>query len=132
MDTTTSRNYLNGGTLATPATVEYGTRDSRFQYRESPRTVDRSDGVYPHRRQGCVSAFHGLDLDGEALFLSHVQRHDGPVSATSHPPVPIKRVLNANIKPGQIFDVTPPLDQVPKAYRAMDERRAMDALPRLP
>lgn len=59
MDTTTSRNYLNGGTLATPATVEYGTRDSRFQYRESPRTVDRSDGVYPHRRQGASARFTG-------------------------------------------------------------------------
>jgi threonine dehydrogenase-like Zn-dependent dehydrogenase len=37
-------------------------------------------------------------------------------------------VWNGSIKPGKVFDLTLPLDQVADAYRAMDQRRAIKAL----
>ena len=40
----------------------------------------------------------------------------------------IDLVWTGKIKPGKVFDLTLPLDQVAKAYRAMDERRAIKAL----
>lgn len=40
----------------------------------------------------------------------------------------IQRVLEGHIDPGEVFDLTLPLDQVAEGYRAMDERRAIKAL----
>ena len=40
----------------------------------------------------------------------------------------IDRVLNGQINPGKVFDLTLPLDQVAEGYRAMDERRAIKTL----
>lgn len=39
----------------------------------------------------------------------------------------IERVLDG-IDPGEVFDLTLPLDQVADGYRAMDEHRAIEAL----
>jgi len=40
----------------------------------------------------------------------------------------IELVLNEKIKPGKVFDLTLPLDQVAEGYRAMDQRRAIKTL----
>jgi threonine dehydrogenase-like Zn-dependent dehydrogenase len=40
----------------------------------------------------------------------------------------IDLVLNGEINPGKVFDLTLPLDQVAEGYRAMDERRAIKTL----
>jgi threonine dehydrogenase-like Zn-dependent dehydrogenase len=40
----------------------------------------------------------------------------------------IDRVLNGELKPGKVFDLTLPLDQVAEGYRAMDDRRAIKTL----
>jgi threonine dehydrogenase-like Zn-dependent dehydrogenase len=37
-------------------------------------------------------------------------------------------VWRREIDPGQVFDLTLPLDQVAKSFRAMDERRAIKTL----
>jgi threonine dehydrogenase-like Zn-dependent dehydrogenase len=37
-------------------------------------------------------------------------------------------VLDREINPGKVFDLTLPLDQVAEGYRAMDERRAIKTL----
>jgi len=37
-------------------------------------------------------------------------------------------VLNEKIHPGEVFDLTLPLDHVAEGYRAMDERRAIKTL----
>ena len=45
-----------------------------------------------------------------------------------HSPDLIKLVWNKKINPGNVFDLTLPLDQVAESYRAMDERRAIKTL----
>jgi Zn-dependent alcohol dehydrogenase len=40
----------------------------------------------------------------------------------------IDRVLDRNIDPGKVIDLTLPLEQVAEGYRAMDERRAIRTL----
>ena len=37
-------------------------------------------------------------------------------------------VLDGTVKPGQVFDLTVPLDQVADGYRAMDERTAIKTM----
>jgi threonine dehydrogenase-like Zn-dependent dehydrogenase len=58
-------------------------------------------------------------------------------SKISAPPrAPVRRYLpglidlvwNGTINPGQVFDLTLSLDQLAEGYRAMDERRAIEAL----
>jgi len=40
----------------------------------------------------------------------------------------IDLVLNGEVNPGKVFDLTLPLEQVAEGYRAMDERRAIKTL----
>ena len=39
-----------------------------------------------------------------------------------------RRIENHDIDPGQVFDLTLPLDQAAEGYRAMDERRSIKTL----
>jgi hypothetical protein len=43
-------------------------------------------------------------------------------------PRPRDRVNRESFRPGKVFDLTLPLDQVAEGYRAMDERRAIKTL----
>ena len=71
---------------------------------------------------------HGVELDAEQLFYTHVHLHGGPAPVRRYLPELIDLVLNGTINPGKVFDLTLPLDQVAEGYRAMDERRAIKAL----
>jgi len=75
-----------------------------------------------------VGVPHGVELDGEQLFFSHVHLHGGPAPVRRYLPELIKLVLVGKINPGEVFDLTLPLDQVAEGYRAMDERRAIKTL----
>jgi threonine dehydrogenase-like Zn-dependent dehydrogenase len=75
-----------------------------------------------------VGVPHGVQLDAQPLFISHVHLHGGPAPVRRYLPELIKLVLNEKIKPGRVFDLTLPLDQVAEGYRAMDERRAIKTL----
>ncbi|PYY12203.1 MAG: IMP dehydrogenase [Acidobacteria bacterium] len=77
---------------------------------------------------GYVGVPHGVSLDGEQLFFSHVHLHGGPAPVRRYLPELIKLVLNGKINPGKVFDLSLPLDQVAEGYRAMDERRAIKTL----
>jgi threonine dehydrogenase-like Zn-dependent dehydrogenase len=77
---------------------------------------------------GYVGVPHGVALDGEALFFTHVRLHGGPAPVRRYLPQLIPLVLTGAIAPGTVFDQTLPLDQVADAYRAMDERRAIKTL----
>ena len=77
---------------------------------------------------GYVGVPHGVELDGEKLFFSHVRLHGGPAPVRQYLPTLIDLVWNKKINPGKVFDLTLPLDQVAEGYRAMDERRAIKAL----
>src|SRR5256885_1284229 len=96
-----------------------GTQESMMQAINSTR---------PGGYIGYVGVPHGVSLDGEQLFFSHVHLHGGPAPVRRYLPELIKLVLNGKINPGKVFDLTLPLDQVAEGYRAMDERRAIKTL----
>ncbi len=83
------------------------------------------------RKGGCVSYVgvpHGVELNGEMLFYSHVHLHGGPAPVRRYLSQLIELVWDRKINPGKVFDLTLPLDQVAEGYRAMDERRAIKTL----
>ena len=82
----------------------------------------------PGGNVGFVGVPHGVQIDGEELFYSHVALRGGPAPVRRFLPDLIDRVLDGRINPGKVFDLTLPLDQVAGGYRAMDERRAIKAL----
>src|SRR5207302_2270986 len=96
-----------------------GTQESMMQAIRSTR---------PGGSMGYVGVPHGVDLDGQQLFHSHIHLHGGPAPVRRFLPELIELVWNGKINPGKVFDLTLPLDQVAEAYRAMDERRAIKVL----
>jgi threonine dehydrogenase-like Zn-dependent dehydrogenase len=77
---------------------------------------------------GYVGVPHGVQLDGQELFYSHVHLHGGPAPVRRFLPELIGLVWNGSIHPGKVFDLKLPLAQVAEGYRAMDERRAIKIL----
>jgi threonine dehydrogenase-like Zn-dependent dehydrogenase len=96
-----------------------GTQESMMQAIHAAR---------PGGSVGYVGVPHGVELDGEELFFEHVHLHGGPAPVRRYLPELIRLVWERKIDPGQVFDLTLPLDQVAEGYRAMDERRAIKAL----
>lgn len=75
-----------------------------------------------------VGVPHGVTLQGEYLFFSHVHLRGGPAPVRRYLPELIRLVLEGKINPGKIFDLKLSLEQVAEGYKAMDERRAIKAL----
>jgi threonine dehydrogenase-like Zn-dependent dehydrogenase len=96
-----------------------GTQESMMQATQATR---------PGGGVGYVGVPHGVELDGEKLFFSHVRLHGGPAPVRQYLPTLIDLVWNKKINPGKVFDLTLPLGQVAEGYRAMDERQAIKAL----
>ena len=96
-----------------------GTQESMMQAIRATR---------PGGSVGCVGVPHGVDLNGEELFYTHVRLHGGPAPVRRFLPELIQLVWNRKIDSGKVFDLTLPLDQVAEGYRAMDERRAIKTL----
>src|SRR5881296_3212473 len=96
-----------------------GTQESMMQAIHSTR---------PGGSVGYVGVPHGVELNGEQLFFTHVHLHGGPAPVRRFLPHLIELVWSGKINPGKVFDLTLPLDQVAEGYRAMDERRAIKVL----
>jgi threonine dehydrogenase-like Zn-dependent dehydrogenase len=96
-----------------------GTQEAMMQAVRSTR---------PGGSVGYVGVPHGVELDGQELFFSHVRLHGGPAPVRRYLPKLIDLVWNGRINPGKVFDLALPLDQVAEGYRAMDERRAIKTL----
>lgn len=96
-----------------------GTRESMLQAIQATR---------PGGYVSYVGVPHGVELDGQSLFFSHVHLHGGPAPVRRYLPHLIDLVLHEKINPGKVFDLTLPIDQVAEGYRAMDERRAIKTL----
>ena len=96
-----------------------GTQESMLQAIKATR---------PGGYVGYVGVPHGVSLDGQQLFFSHVHLHGGPAPVRKYLPKLIDLVFNRAINPGQVFDLVLPLTQVAEGYRAMDERRAIKTL----
>ena len=82
----------------------------------------------PGGNVGFVGVPHGVAVDGQELFFSHVGLRGGPAPVRGYLPDLIDRVLTGRINPGKVFDLTLPLEQVAEGYKAMDERRAVKTL----
>ena len=61
---------------------------------------------------GYVGVPHGVELNGEGLFFSHIHLHGGPAPVRRFLPELIHLVWNGKINPGKVFDLTLPLDEV--------------------
>lgn len=77
---------------------------------------------------GFVGVPHGVELNGEQLFFSHVHRHGGPAPVRRYLPDLIKLVMDRKINPSEVFDLILPVDQAAEGHRAMDECRAIKSL----
>jgi threonine dehydrogenase-like Zn-dependent dehydrogenase len=96
-----------------------GTQESMLQAIKATR---------PGGSVGYVGVPHGVSLDGQQLFFSHVRLHGGPAPVRKYLPKLIDLVFNGTINPGKVFDLVLPLAQAAEGYRAMDERRAIKTL----
>jgi threonine dehydrogenase-like Zn-dependent dehydrogenase len=96
-----------------------GTEESMWQAIHASR---------PGGTMAYVGVPHGVSLDGQALFFSHVRLHGGPAPVRRYLPELIDLVWKRKIDPGKVFDLKLPLDQVAEGYRAMHERRAIKTL----
>ncbi|MFD3493907.1 zinc-dependent alcohol dehydrogenase family protein [Streptomyces sp. NPDC058690] len=110
---------LTGGIGADRVLECVGTEQSMQQALRSTR---------PGGNVGFVGVPHGVAIDGEELFYSHVGLRGGPAPVRAFLPDLIGRVLSGRIDPGKVFDLVLPLAQVAEGYRAMDERRAIKTL----
>ncbi len=54
--------------------------------------------------------------------------HGGPAPVRRFLPELIDLIMSGDINPGEVFDLTLPLEDAAEGYRAMDERRAIKAL----
>jgi len=110
---------LTGGLGAESVLECVGTQESMAQAIQATRA-----GGYV----SYVGVPHGVQLDGQQLFFSHVHLHGGPAPVRRYLPALIELVWQRKIDPGKVFDLTLPLAQVAEGYRAMDERRAIKTL----
>ncbi|MFF5225061.1 zinc-dependent alcohol dehydrogenase family protein [Dactylosporangium sp. NPDC000521] len=110
---------LTGGLGAHSVIEAVGTQESMMQSIRATR---------PGGHVGYVGVAHDVALPGAELFFSHVHLHGGPAPVRRFLPELIDLIVERTIDPGQVFDLTLPLDQAAEGYRAMDERRAIKVL----
>ncbi|QJY47468.1 zinc-dependent alcohol dehydrogenase family protein [Pseudonocardia broussonetiae] len=110
---------LTGGLGAHSVVEAVGTQESMMQAIRSTR---------PGGHVGYVGVTHDVSLDGMELFFSGVHLHGGPAPVRRFLPELVELILAGEIHPGDVFDLTLPLDDAAEAYRAMDERRATKVL----
>jgi threonine dehydrogenase-like Zn-dependent dehydrogenase len=110
---------MTGGIGADSVLECVGTKESMTQAIGSTRA-----GGYT----SYVGVPHGVELNAQDLFYSHVHLHGGPAPVRRYLPDLIEMVCNRAIDPGKVFDMSLPIENVAEGYRAMDERRAIKVL----
>jgi len=75
-----------------------------------------------------VGVPHGVEIEGQSLFFSHIHLEGGPAPVRRYLPNLLDLVLSQKIDPSPVFDLVLPLEQVADGYKAMDQRRAIKAL----
>lgn len=86
----------------------------------------------PGGHVGFVGVSHDVQLPGSELFFSAVHLHGGPAPVRRFLPELIQLIMENEIDPGAVFDLTLPLEDAAEGYRAMDERRATKVLLTMP
>ncbi|MFE5307272.1 zinc-dependent alcohol dehydrogenase family protein [Isoptericola sp. NPDC056605] len=110
---------LTGGLGAHSVIEAVGTQESMMQAVHSAR---------PGGHVGFVGVSHDVALPGDDLFMAGIHLHGGPAPVRRFLPELIRLVWDREIDPGQVFDLTLPLEKAAEGYRAMDERRATKVL----
>jgi len=110
---------LTGGLGAHSVIEAVGTQESMQQAIRSTR---------PGGHVGYVGVAHDVTLDGMQLFFSSIHLHGGPAPVRRFLPELIDLVVGGAINPGDVFDLTLPLEEAAEGYRAMDQRRATKVL----
>ena len=110
---------LTGGLGAHCVIEAVGTQEAMQQAIKSTR---------PGGHVGFVGVSHGISIDGGQLFMSEVHLHGGPAPVRRFLPELIDLIMKGEITPGDVFDLTLPLEQAAEGYTAMDERRATKVL----
>ncbi|WP_280272403.1 zinc-dependent alcohol dehydrogenase family protein [Nocardia wallacei] len=110
---------LTGGLGAHSVIEAVGTQESMEQAIRSAR---------PGGHIGYVGVAHDVQLDGMELFFAEVHLHGGPAPVRRFLPDLIDLIMRGVIDPGDVFDLTLPLDEAADGYRAMDQRRATKVL----
>ena len=77
---------------------------------------------------GRVGVPHDAPVDAEGTFYRNVGMRGGPAPARHYQPELMQAVLDGEINPGKVFDLTIDLDDIAEGYAAMDERRAIKAM----
>jgi threonine dehydrogenase-like Zn-dependent dehydrogenase len=62
------------------------------------------------------------------LFGRNITLNGGPAPVRAYIDELLPGILDGRVDPGKVFDRTVTLDEVPAAYRAMDERKVLKAL----
>lgn len=110
---------MTGGLGAHCVIEAVGTQEAMQQAINSTR---------PGGHVGFVGVSHGVSIDGGKLFMSEVHLHGGPAPVRRFLPELIDLIMKGDITPGDVFDLTLPLEQAAEGYTAMDERRATKVL----
>ncbi len=82
----------------------------------------------PGGHMGFVGVGHGVALDGMDLFWGLAHVHGGPAPVREYLPELLDLIWSREIEPGNVFDLTLPLEEAADAYRAMDQRDAIKVL----
>jgi alcohol dehydrogenase len=77
---------------------------------------------------GRVGIPHDAAIDPDVPFFRNVGTRGGPAPARFYQPDLLRSVLDGEINPGKVFDLTVDLADIAEGYAAMDERRAIKAL----
>jgi threonine dehydrogenase-like Zn-dependent dehydrogenase len=110
---------LTGG-LGAHSTIEaVGTQEAMMQAIRCTR---------PGGHVGFVGVSHDVAIPGRELFHAGVHLHGGPAPVRRFLPELIRLIWDREITPGQVFDLTLPLERAAEGYKAMDERRATKVL----
>ncbi|NRQ50772.1 zinc-dependent alcohol dehydrogenase family protein [Aeromicrobium stalagmiti] len=96
-----------------------GTNDSFAQAMQCAR---------PGGRVGFVGVPHGVEVDVPGMFYRNIGIAGGVAPVRAYLEELLPDVWSGALTPGDVFDLSLPLDQVAEGYRAMDERRAIKTL----
>jgi threonine dehydrogenase-like Zn-dependent dehydrogenase len=110
---------LTGGLGAHSVIEAVGTQEAMMQAIHSTR---------PGGHVGFVGVSHDVAIPGDELFMAGVHIHGGPAPVRQYLPRLVQLIWDRTIDPGKVFDLTLPLDEAAKGYRAMDQRTATKVL----
>lgn len=110
---------LTGGLGAHSVIEAVGTQESMMQAVHATR---------PGGHMGFVGVSHDVALPGDDMFMAGIHLHGGPAPVRRFLPELVRLIWDREIDPGQVFDLTLPLEKAAEGYAAMDERRATKVL----